>query len=98
HDIATRSLHDALPIYFGESRAAIASLEETRATAHKVKHLAAEAMAEECIGWILTNCGRYAEARGPLDHGLALSRDIGMRRFETRSEEHTSELQSLAYL
>src|SRR5205809_306837 len=44
---------------------------------------AAEAMAEECVGWILTNCGRYAEARGPLEHGLALSREIGMRRFET---------------
>src|SRR5439155_1426925 len=54
-----------------------------RAIARKVKHRAAEAMAEECVGWILTNCGRYAEARGPLEHGLALSREIGMRRFET---------------
>ena len=81
--IMNRCMLAVIEHYFGESTAAIASLEETRATAHKVKHLAAEAMAEECIGWILTNCGRYAEARGPLDHGLALSRDIGMRRFET---------------
>ncbi|HEY3180421.1 MAG TPA: adenylate/guanylate cyclase domain-containing protein [Casimicrobiaceae bacterium] len=68
--------------YFGDSASALVGLEQTRAMARKVKHRAAEAMADECIGWILTNCGRFAEARAPLEHGLALSREIGMRRFE----------------
>jgi len=81
--IMNRCMLAVIEHYFGESAAALATLEQTRATAHKVKHLAAEAMAEECIGWILTNCGRFAEARAPLERGLALAREIGMRRFET---------------
>src|SRR6266550_3399124 len=81
--IMNRCMLAVIEHYFGESAAALATLEQTRATAHKVKHLAAEAMAEECIGWILTNCGRFAEARAPLERGLALSREIGMPRFET---------------
>ena len=81
--IMNRCMLAVIEHYFGESESALANLEQARAIARKVKHRAAEAMAEECVGWILTNCGRYAEARGPLEHGLALSREIGMRRFET---------------
>jgi class 3 adenylate cyclase/tetratricopeptide (TPR) repeat protein len=81
--IMNRCMLAVIEHYFGESESALTVLEQARVTARKVKHRAAEAMAEECIGWILTNCGRYAEARAPLEHGLALSREIGMRRFET---------------
>jgi tetratricopeptide (TPR) repeat protein len=81
--IMNRCMLAVIEHYFGESESALAGLEQARVTARKVKHRAAEAMAEECIGWILTNCGRYAEARASLEHGLTLSREIGMRRFET---------------
>ena len=80
--IMNRCMLAVIAGYFGAHDMAIASLEQARSMAIKVKLRAPEAMAEECIGWLLASCGRYAEARPALERGLALAREIGMRRFE----------------
>jgi tetratricopeptide (TPR) repeat protein len=80
--IMNRCMLAVIEGYFGAHEPALASLEQARSMAIKVKLRAAEAMAEECIGWILASCGRYSDARPALEHGLALAREIGMRRFE----------------
>ncbi|HEY2818317.1 MAG TPA: adenylate/guanylate cyclase domain-containing protein [Casimicrobiaceae bacterium] len=80
--IMNRCMLAVIERYFGAQETALASLEHARSMATKVKLRAAEAMAEECIGWVLASCGRYSDARAPLEHGLALAREIGMRRFE----------------
>jgi tetratricopeptide (TPR) repeat protein len=69
--------------YFGEAATSLARIELARDAARELQHRAAEAMADQCAGWTLTAFGRYADARAPLERGLKLSREIGLRRFET---------------
>ena len=68
--------------YFGEVDSSLVRIVHARDAARELRHRAAEAMADECAGWVLTAYGRYAEARAPLERGLKLSREFGMRRFE----------------
>jgi hypothetical protein len=56
-------------------------LARSRATARDWASLA-EAMNEEVTGWMLVAQGRFDQAHGHLTHGLALSREIGARRYE----------------
>jgi class 3 adenylate cyclase/tetratricopeptide (TPR) repeat protein len=68
--------------YFGQVDTSLARIAHARDAARELQHRVAEAMADECAGWILTALGRYGEARAPIERGLKLSREIGMRRFE----------------
>src|SRR2546425_8642666 len=83
-EIYTLSLHDALPIYRVGRHAAVGKA--------------------QCRRELLRTVGTHRDARGELlarERAIALNTDSD-RTFEdserNRSEEHTSELQSLAYI
>src|SRR5205823_14525297 len=87
-DISTLSLHDALPISRGMPRAA-------RGGARARRTLRTLGQGQAC-----RHCragGRRGRAAGASNRGRG-RRASGRCRQEKRSEEHTSELQSLAYL
>jgi class 3 adenylate cyclase/tetratricopeptide (TPR) repeat protein len=68
--------------YSGKVKTAVDRLDRIRRRAHELQHRAAAAMADESLGWIFSVCGRYAEARAPIERGLAMAREMGLRRFE----------------
>jgi class 3 adenylate cyclase/tetratricopeptide (TPR) repeat protein len=81
--IMNRLMLSVIESYFGDAATSLARIDQARDAARELQHRAAEAMADQCAGWVLTAFGRYAEARAPLERGLKLSREIGLRRFET---------------
>lgn len=76
------AMHAFIDAYHGHVRQALERLERLHARATEMHHGYARTMADEVAGWILAACGRYDEARVPLERGLALSRAMGLRRFE----------------
>ena len=68
--------------WLGNGDEALQRLARSRATARELRHRLAEAMNEEVTGWMLVLQGRFEEAEVFLIHCLALSREIGARRYE----------------
>src|SRR5205823_13252569 len=79
------SLHYALPIFLGEAllSTVLAEVEPLLAAAERGD------LAHFADGALPVDAGRGVRLRGTVDEGAAVA---------VRSEEHTSELQSLAYL
>ncbi len=69
--------------WLGSGDAALQRLARAGAVARELRHRLAEAMTEQVTGWMLVTRGRHDEAKPYLDHALALSREIGARRYET---------------
>src|SRR5205823_11578238 len=91
-EIYTLSLHDALPIWAVDENHAIGAAQARHELHHGVRAQQLGRVAEVCAGTDeLESCvaGGLSDA---LERGT-LGQDVG-----ERSEEHTSELQSLAYL
>jgi len=67
--------------YLDPADGAIGVLEQVRAVARQLHHRSAEVMADESEGWVRVCQGRYADAVEPTERSLALSREIGSRRW-----------------
>src|SRR5205823_11900452 len=87
----TLSLHDALPIYHTTGSATARSSSVPTASAFFISRSSAE---NRC--W--SSMGRKARATTGLARALYSARTANAQLTSPRSEEHTSELQSLAYL
>jgi class 3 adenylate cyclase/tetratricopeptide (TPR) repeat protein len=72
----------------GSGDLALQRLARAGAAARAVRHRLAEAMNAQVTGWMLLSQGRHDEAEPHLSHALALSRDIGARRYETMCHIH----------
>ena len=69
--------------WLGQGDRALQRLARAGKVARELRHRLAEAMNEQVTGWMLVMLGRYDEAEPNLTHSLAVSRDIGARRYET---------------
>src|SRR5205823_11694325 len=88
-EIYTLSLHDALPIWASRSRCAVSAERTSSSTASACPELRA----------VLTNSPKGRTSPRRLHRGAdATKARIWRIPLAPRSEEHTSELQSLAYL
>ena len=81
--IMNRCMIAIIDAYNGHVDAALAEIEAAGALAHDVRHRLAETMASEAHGLMLVMAGRYEDARDVLENGLALSREVRARRFES---------------
>src|SRR5205823_7058992 len=93
--LATLSLHDALPIYFGRAQ----QLPRTAFPEHYDVHLTPDFATDTFQGEVAIAV-RLTEPSGSITLNAAELEllDATITAAGTRSEEHTSELQSLAYL
>jgi tetratricopeptide (TPR) repeat protein len=80
--IMNQAMLAIIDTWLGNGDAALQRLARTRVTARELRHRLAEAMNEEVTGWMLISHGRFDEAHVHLTLGLALSREIGARRYE----------------
>jgi tetratricopeptide (TPR) repeat protein len=74
--------------WLGAGEPALQRLARAGKIARELRHRLAEAMNEQVVGWMLVMRGRYEAAEPYLQHGLALSREIGARRYETMCLAH----------
>jgi tetratricopeptide (TPR) repeat protein len=86
--IMNESILASIDIWLGRGDAALLRLARAGAAAREVRHRLAGAMIEQAWGWMLLSGGKCEQAEAHLTHGLALSREIGARRFETMCLMH----------